>query len=258
MRIQFACALLGFLTVAPPAAADVTLRQKTSGKMAMGGSGAGESTLQIKGMRMRTDDSMTGKPSSTIIDLTNQQMIVLNAQRREADVYEMAKLGETLAKIPVSDVQATITPTNVTRQLAGSTCTVHNMEVKVPTDMGGEKLTVVISGPACLAKSAAGQADFAAFYKAAADKGAFFGDPRGAKAMPAHAKALGTLHKELSRLGVPLAQEMNIRFEGTGPMAGMMGKVGGSTLITEVVSISADPIPDSTFEIPAGYKINKR
>jgi hypothetical protein len=86
----------------------------------------------------------------------------------------------------------------------------------------------------------------------------FLADPRTAAAQPGHAKGLATLYREIATHGVPLAQEMTIRFEGSGPMAGMMGKVGGSTLTTEVVSISTDPLPDSMFEIPAGYKINKR
>jgi hypothetical protein len=31
-----------------------------------------------------------------------------------------------------------------------------------------------------------------------------------------------------------------------------------NSVTTDVVSYSADAIPDSTFEIPAGYKVTKR
>jgi hypothetical protein len=41
-------------------------------------------------------------------------------------------------------------------------------------------------------------------------------------------------------------------------MAGMMSKMGGSTMTSEVVDVSADSIPDSTFEVPADYKLIKR
>ena len=242
------------LAVTSVAHADVTLKQKTGGKMAMGGSATGESTQYIKGMRMRLDHGMTGSPESQIIDLTSQQMIVLNPKRREADVYDMTKLKEQLSKVTGSDVQARLTPTTQTRQIAGSTCTVHNMQVSVPTEMGGEKINFVISGPVCLSKDAPGRSDFAALYKS----GAFFGDPRTAKAQPGQASGLAMLYREMASLGVPLAQEMNIKFEGSGPMAGMMAKMGGSSLTTEVVSISTEPIADTIFEIPAGYKINNR
>ena len=254
MRARVGFGLVMALAMATAAHADVTLKQKTGGKMAMGGSATGESTQYIKGMRMRVDEGMTGSPTSQIIDLSAQQMIVLNPKRREADVYDMTKLAAQISKVAGSDVQARLTPTTQTRQIAGSTCTVHNMQVSVPTEMGGEKINLVISGPVCLSKDAPGRSDFAALYKS----GAFFGDPRTANAQPGHAKGLVTLYREMANLGVPLAQEMNVKFEGSGPMAGMMSKVGGSSLTTEVVSISTEPIADTIFEIPAGYKVNKR
>jgi hypothetical protein len=240
------------------AAADVTLKQKSGARMAMGGSADGTMTQYIKGTRMRVDEAMTGAPTSTIIDLNAQQLVVLNHKRREADVYDMAKLGAQVAKIPTSDVRARLTPAAQTRQIAGSTCAVHNMHVSVPTEMAGEQITLVISGPVCVSKNAPGQAEFSTFYKAGAQKGMFLGDPRTAAAQPGHAKGLATLHQEIAALGVPLAQEMTVKFEGSGPMAGMMAKVGGSKLTTEVVSIATDSIADSVFEIPAGYTINKR
>ena len=45
--------------------------------------------------------------------------------------------------------------------------------------------------------------------------------------------------------------------EGEGPMAEVMKKMG-STITTEVTSISTEPIPAAAFEMPAGYKVKKR
>jgi hypothetical protein len=243
--------------VATPAAADVTFKQKVSGK-GMIAAAAGDSVQFIKGARMRTDQAIGGKETTTIIDANAQQMTVLNHKRREAEVYDMTRIAADLAKIPMSDVKASVTPTTETRQIAGSTCTVHQMQVSVPTEMGPEKVTIVLAGPICLVKNGPGQADFAAFYKAAADKGLFFGDPRAAKAQAGQAKGMTEMYRQMATLGVPLAQEMNFKFEGTGMMAAMMGKMGSNTMTTEVVSVSTDTIPDSTFEVPAGYKIVKR
>jgi hypothetical protein len=45
--------------------------------------------------------------------------------------------------------------------------------------------------------------------------------------------------------------------EASGPMAELMKKMG-NTIVTEVTTVSTAPIADSMFEIPAGYKVNKR
>jgi hypothetical protein len=246
------------VAVSGPAAADVTFKQKISGKGMVAAVASGDSTQIIKGARMRTDQAIGGNETSTIIDANAQQMIVLNHKRREAEVYDMTKIATDLAKIPISDVKASVTPTKETRQIAGSTCTVHQMEVTVPTVMGSEKLTFVMSGPVCMAKNGPGHSDFAVFYKTAAEKGLFFGDPRAAKAQGAQAKGMTELYRQMASLGVPLAQEMNIKFEGGGAMGAMMAKMGANTMTTEVVSISTAAIPDTTFDVPAGYTIVKR
>jgi hypothetical protein len=256
-RNRVIAAFVIWAAVAAPAAADVTFKQKISGKGMVGG-GSGESVQYIKGTRMRTDQAVGGNQTSTIIDADAQQMTVLNHKRREAEVYDMTRIAADLAKIPVSDVKASVTPTTQTRQIAGSTCTVHQMQVSVPTEMGPEKVTIVMAGPICLVKDGPGQADFSAFYKAAAEKGLFFGDPRAAKAQAGQAKGMTAMYREMAALGVPLAQEMSFKFEGTGMMATMMGKMGANTMTTEVVSVSTEAIPDSTFEVPAGYKVVKR
>lgn len=243
--------------MAAPSAADVTLKQKVTGKgmMAMA---AGENTQYIKGTRMRVDTAAGGNATSMIIDVNAQQMIVLNHKRREAEVNDMTKLSAEMAKLPISDINASVTPTKETRQVAGTSCTVHDIKVTVPTTMGNEEVTFVLFGPICVAKNGPGAADFSAFFKAAAEKGFIFSDPRTAKAQPGQAKGMAAMYKEMAALGVPLSQEMNFKFEGSGAMAAMMSKMGGSSMTTDVVSISTDAIPDSTFQIPEDYKTIKR
>jgi hypothetical protein len=256
--VRIACALVTALACAVPASADVTFKRKMDGKM-MTGTMSGTSVQFIKGSKMRDDMTMAGNEMSSIIDVATQQMIALNHKNREAEIYDMAKIGaEVAAKMPTGEVQASLTPTAETRQVAGTTCTVHTMDVAAPMDLGGEKLSVRITGPVCIAKNGPGQADVAAFYKAVAEKGLFFGDVRTARAQPGQARGMTALYSEMAALGVPLAQDMTIRFEGGGAMAGMMSKMGGTSMRTEVLSVSTDPIPDSTFEIPDGYKVVMR
>ena len=49
-----------------------------------------------------------------------------------------------------------------------------------------------------------------------------------------------------------------MKFGGNDQMAGMMNKMGGMSINSVVTAISTDSLPDSLFEIPAGYTtVNK-
>jgi hypothetical protein len=243
-------------SMASPASADVTLKSKASGK-GMAGAMAGDMTQYVKSTRTRTDQtSGAGKQMSTIIDVATQKMIVLDHDKKQADVIDMTAIGNSMAKAGVADMNVTITPTNETRQVAGTACKVYELKVAVPMQMGNGGMTMVMSGPQCLAKNGPGHADFIAFYKAASEKG-FFLDPNQAKAQPAVAKAMANMQRKMSELGVPLATEITIAMEASGPMAEMMKKMG-NTITTEVTSVSTAAIPDAMFEVPADYKVSKR
>lgn len=239
--------------VASPALADVTLKSKGSGK-GMAAGAAGDVTQYLKGPKMRMDQVTGGRNTTTILDLTTRRMLVLDHEKKQAQVVDMAAVGESLAKVGASDINVSITPTGQTRTVAGTSCAVHDVKLAVP--MPGPGLTMVMSGPQCLAKNAPGMADFVAFYKAA-QKGGLFFDAAQAKAQPAMAKAMAELQRQMAELGMPLASETTVGMAGgEGPMAEMMKKMS-STITTEVVSISTDPIADSMFEVPAGYAIKK-
>jgi hypothetical protein len=253
------CALVFSWGVAAPALADVTVRQKNSGKGGIGGAMAGESVLQISGTKMRMDQTMGGDEMSTIIDVGAQKMTVLNHKKKEADVYDMSKVAQDIAKATgTGEITASITPTTRTRQIAGTTCTDHDVSMKVPMAMGNDTMNMVSTGVVCLAKGGAGAGDYEAFYTAVADKGLFFTDPRVAKAQPGQAKGMAALYRDMAARGVPYYNELQMKFEGSGMMAGMMNKMGGMTMTTEVTSITAGPLPAAQFEVPAGYKVRTR
>jgi Domain of unknown function (DUF4412) len=246
------------LALASPAAADVTTKHKSSGK-GMGGMMSGEMTQYVKGLKMRTDQNIGGQETTTIMDVAAKQMIVLNHAKKEATVFDMTSMSANLAKLPVSEIKASITPTAQTRQIAGATCTVYDVKVTAPMSMRADAgMTLVMGGPHCLVKNGPGQADYTALYRAVAKNGFFIGDPAQANVQPAQAKAMTEMYSKMAELGVPYAAEMNITFEGSGPMAAMMSKMGGNSFGNEITSVSTAPIPDSTFEVPAGYKVNKR
>lgn len=237
-----------------PAAADVTLKSKGSGK-GMVGAMSGDMTQSLKGLKLRVDQiTGGGRQQTTLIDAGTRQMIVIDHENKEAEVIDMTAIADSMAKIGVSEIKASITPTGQTRQIAGSTCNVYEVKVAVP--MGSAGMTMVMSGPQCVVKNGPGHADFKAFYTAAAEKG-FFMDANQARSQPAAAKAMADMHRKMAELGVAFATETNIGMEGSGPMADLMKKMG-NTIITEVTSVSTAPIADSMFEVPAGYKVKKR
>jgi Domain of unknown function (DUF4412) len=254
--IRLACIALLCSALASPTFADVTLKSKGSATGMVGGM-AGDTTQYIKGLKMRSDQtSGQGRRTTTIIDIGARQMIVLNNDTKEGEIIDMASLSESLTKIGAADITTSITPTGQTRTVAGQSCTVHDVKVSVPMQMGQGKMTMVMSGPQCLVKNGPGQADFQAFYRAAAEKGGFF-DATQAKTRPAAAKAMTDMYRQMAELGVPFVSEMKMSIDAPGPMAEMMKKME-TTITTEVVEVSTDSIPATMFDVPAGYKITKR
>lgn len=227
----FACALMCAVT-ALPASADVTLRMKASGQQLVGTDA--EATEYRKGLKLRTDSTANGVSMSTIIDLDAGRMVMLWHHSKSATVIERKQIAELFSRDSSPAERPTITPTSQSRQIAGWTCIVHNVTGSYSTkQMDMVPPTLVTQGTVCLVKNGPGQADYAAFYKAAGGNPSLF-DPA---------------------LGVPFATEMALSFKGDDPASGTME---WGTYRNEVTSVSTDPIPDSMFEIPADYTVTKR
>jgi hypothetical protein len=61
----------------------------------------------------------------------------------------------------------------------------------------------------------------------------------------------------MAKAGVPLVSQMEIKFEGGGPMAGLMSKMGGANFTTTVTRITEGPLDDALFTVPAGFKVKQ-
>jgi hypothetical protein len=242
--------------LASTAFADVTLKSKASAT-GMVGAMAGDTVQYVKGLKMRTDQTTgQGRRTTTIIDVAARQMIVLDNDAKEAQVIDMTSLSESLNKVGASEITTSITPTGRTRTVAGQSCTVHDLKIAVPMQMGQAKMTMVMSGPQCLVKNGPGQSDIQAFYRAASEKGGFL-DATQARTRPAAAKAMTDMYRQMAELGVPFVSEMKMSIDAAGPMAEMMKKME-TTITTEVVEVSTGSIPSTMFDVPAGYKISKK
>jgi hypothetical protein len=259
-------AILLSAAIAAPAAADVTLKMTTGGK-GMGIAATSSGTTYIKGRKMRTDLQIGNRTQSTIFDLDAQKMYIFEAGRKEADVWDMADFTKQVSgSVDASQMKASVKPNGQTKPIGSLTANGYDMQISMPSAMGGNKdmmMTVTLSGPVWIVKNAPGAAEYTAFYKAAAEKGWIFGDPRAAKGQPGQARAMSEMYRQFAEIG-GIAYESDIQIKmgmdgaDAGPLAGMMAKMGNMSVQTKVEDVQTGPIADEMFAPPAGYKLNQR
>jgi hypothetical protein len=254
--------MLLVLGVAAPAHADVTIKQTTSGKgLGMGASTAG--TTFIKGHKMRADVVLGDRTQTSVYDLDAQKLYIFDSKKKEADVWDMSAFADEISKsVDVSSAKASIKPNGQTKQIAGKSASGYDMDVSMNAAMGGSKdmsLTVTLQGPVWIVAGQPGSADYATFYKAAFEKGWIFSDPRAAKSQPGQAKAMAEMYDELAKIGgIPYETDVQIKMSGSGPMAGLMARIGNLTMTTTVDSVETGSLADELFAPPAGYKLTPR
>ena len=143
-------------------------------------------------------------------------------------------------------ITSSVKPNGQTKQVAGKTASGYDMDISVPASLGGAggmKMVVKMTGPAWIVKGAPGTADYVAFYRAAAQKGFIFSDPRAAKGNPGQAKAMARMYEQFADIGgIPYETTMDIKPTGEGPMAGMMAKMGSMSMTQVVESVDTAAI----------------
>jgi hypothetical protein len=263
MRRSIALLSVGVALAAGPAFADVTITMTQGGK-GMGMSGEGPAVTYIKGNKMRNEVTMRGNKVVTIVDLDAQRMITIDERKKEAEVWDLAQVRDSMGTVTTADVGVTMTPTGETRQIAGYTAQGFQMMATIDmSGMGGEEakglgLKSTISGPVWLSKDAPGQADYARFYTAMTEKGFFMMNPQQAKAQPGQARTMAAMYQSMAEAGMPLATEMQIKIDAEGPMGAMLAKMGSFSTTTAVTDISTEPLSDELFAVPAGFKTREK
>jgi hypothetical protein len=252
-------ATLVALSLASPAAADVTIKQTTSGK-GLGMSGTMPGTAYIKGLKMRSDVVTGDTTRTTIFDLEAQKMYAFDSKKKEADVWDMQAFAAEMAKaVDTSQMKATFTPNGQTKTISGHQATGYDLAISMPAAIGGNKdmvMTVDLQGPVWIVKGAPGTQEYIAFYKAAAERGWIFSDPRAAKGAPGQAKSMAEMYRQFAETGgVAYEMDVQIKMGGGGPMGALMGKLGGMSSKTTVESIETTALGDDLFAPPAGYRL---
>jgi hypothetical protein len=244
------------------ARADVTLKQTTGGK-GLGLSGSAPGTTYIKGNKMRADVVMGDKTMTSIYDLDAQKMYIFDSKKKEADVWDMAAFAAEVSKsVDTSSAKASLKPNGQTKQIGGKPATGYDIEETMSAAMGGSKdmnMTVTLAGPIWVVKGAPGSADYGRFYKAAVEKGFIFSDPRAAKAQPGQARAVAEMYNQMAATGgIPYEMDVQIKLGGSGPMAGLLARMGNITMTNTVDSVETTALADDLFAPPAGYKLNPK
>jgi hypothetical protein len=124
--------------------------------------------------------------------------------------------------------------------------------------MGGPEgmaMTIELTGVLWIVKGAPGSADFARFYRAAAEKGFIFSDPRAAKNAPGPPKAMAEMYRQMADIGgIPYETEIQVKAGGGGPMA-MLARMMNTSGTSTTQAVEVGPIADDLFAPPAGYKL---
>jgi hypothetical protein len=248
------------VSLSAPAFADVTIKQTTTGK-GLGMSGTTSGVTYIKGSKMRTDSVVGDKTQTVIFDLDAQKMYSFDSKKKEADAFDMAAFAKDIsASVDTANMKVSFKPNGQTKEIAGKSATGYDIEVAVPAAFAGNKdmsMVMTLSGPTWIVKGAPGTADYVGFYKAAVEKGWIFSDPRAAKASPGQAKAMAEMYRQLAEAG-GIAYETDIHMKmggGSGPMAGLLAKMGNVAFATKVDTVETGPVADDLFAPPAGYKL---
>ena len=173
---------------------------------------------------------------------------------RKLRLYDLTRLGDLAQKkVGTAEAKVSLTSTGETRRLLGRACAGYRLKVAIPISTGNDAVNMVMTGPVWIAKASPGTSDYATFYKAASARGLLFSNPQ-QLGQVAQATGMAEMYKALAQSGgVPYAQELQVSYEGNGPMAGMMNQTGGMNVATKVTAISTDPIADDKFTVPAGY-----
>jgi len=252
--------------VASPAFADVTIKSVMDGKVLGFGDKTPETTY-IKGNRMRSDADMGKRLQSTILDLDAQKMYFFDSRKDEVEVWDMAAFAAELnTAVDTAGMKTSFAPNGQTKEIGGQNAEGHNVEMSVPFAMGGAggpAMMLAMTGAAWVVKGAPGTADYAQFYKTAAEKGWIFSHPSAAKAQPGQARAMAEMYREIAALGgIPYEMNMDMQIRmgdvGVNPVGligGLLGRSKNGTMTTTVESIETGALSDDLFTPPAGHRL---
>ena len=127
------------------------------------------------------------------------------------------------------------------------------MTASMPAVLGKEEIIFHLKGQVWIAERARELAQVKDLVRLAKSKDFYLAIPEIARIMPAQARSLSELIRKLAPKGLPCAGQIDVSYEGNGPLANLARKMP-TQLRVEVQNYSTSPLPADTFDIPAGYQ----
>jgi hypothetical protein len=246
-RIVALIALLAGAALPATARADVTmtLTMSMSGPVAI----EAKEVIYIKGAKMRTDVKMMGQDLSIILDVATKEQLMVNHATKQIERFDPPG---ALAAMPIEmgEVAFSMKPTGETKAVLGRSCAGFTIQASVPMNVGGETLTMTISGTVWLTKEGAGVDEYMKFNQDAVAAGLALSP----LAQGPQGKAMEQMEKAFADRGIPLEQETRFAADAAGEMGETVAAMMNSMVMTtKVDTISTEPVPDAIFVPPADY-----
>ena len=248
--------------------ADVTITMTNSmeGPLAgLAGANMPSMTMRIQGLKARTDMDIVDRSFATISDVAARQALMLDQTQKTVQRVPFNLSGQPDAAtggglnftMPKTDVA--LERTGRTEQIAGQSCeefhivTTMDMSQAALATPGApaamKDLRMVMKGSTWISTSSAAASEFINFQRAAREAGLsmptnLFGGP-GAPDPTSQSAAME---------GLPCLSEIDVSYEGTGPMIEMMKKMGPMKVTSRLTEVSLAPVDPGVFAVPDGYK----
>jgi hypothetical protein len=223
----------------------------------------GTMTMRVQGQKARNDMDVMGRTIVMIIDVAGKQTLMLDQTEKTVRRMPLAASGQgdpatsggLNVQLPKIDV--VMERTGRTQQVAGQECAEFNTVMTMDMSQAGGTLStpevreamkdmrMVMKGSTWVSTSSAGASEYIKFQQEARAAGivpptALFG---GQNAPDPAAQAEG----------LPCLSEIEISYEGSGPMVEMLKKMGAMKVTGRVTEVSLAPIDPELFIVPAGY-----
>jgi hypothetical protein len=258
MRTAFlACVVAGCL--AARLSADVRIVEYVTTNI---GGQAVNATRQtyIKGMAMRVETTLPNQQAVTIYDLRDGSSLLLDAARKNAERRALAtRYAQVEREYPKDRVTVSLKSTGAKKDIAGASAAEQAFTIRVPMTKDKDELALLVTGSAWMAGGAAGADEYHAFARSAIESRLIVGPMSNNRILLASARAQTELYRALSALvGIPYTIDMTFDIDGHGPLAETVRKVIAGRETAAVTSVRTDPIADTMFLVPAGWKIDRK
>lgn len=234
------------------ARADLTLVGRST-MTALNMPNQGQEALFVKKHWMRRDLTDRGRSYTYLYDLKKRQIAVVDHFLRQAEIHSLS--GDGVGKPKAMRLE--LTPTGRRHDLQDWDCEEHALDSSLPAELGQEKVNVILAGQVWLARKARERREIAPFIKAVDADDFFVGAAMPGKPANSQARGINEVMRKVLAKGMLCAADIQLKYEGNGPMADLGRRMATRASIV-YDSVSATPLRDELFNLPAGYREVRR